>query len=312
MSKVSNRVLYVVSLNHATNDGSVYLLSSLFPVVLSLFDISVLQVGIIVSLGYLVNVLFQPVIGHYGEGRDPARLLALGIALITISIISFIFATGFLSLLASVVLLRLGSSFFHPVGISTVSRTYDGPALQKAMGFQSAFGNLGVLLTFLTAAPLYLLVGWRSTFLVFAIWTMMDILLTLTVLRSKISRESSNPLAESHECCPGNFLPCRICHDRSVHIGCRKCHPRHRSASCKRVCDILNLSSDLHGTVPLPGSYESESGTFVWTVVIKPDHWSFNLRSGERVHLAISRARSGVWSCCRTHTFGVGCYVSLD
>ncbi len=199
MSKVSNRVLYVVSLNHATNDGSVYLLSSLFPVVLSLFDISVLQVGIIVSLGYLVNVLFQPVIGHYGEGRDPARLLALGIALITISIISFIFATGFLSLLASVVLLRLGSSFFHPVGISTVSRTYDGPALQKAMGFQSAFGNLGVLLTFLTAAPLYLLVGWRSTFLVFAIWTMMDILLTLTVLRSRISRESSNPLAESQE-----------------------------------------------------------------------------------------------------------------
>jgi len=67
------------------------------------------------------------------------------------------------------------------------------------MGFQSAFGNLGVLLTFLTAAPLYLLVGWRSTFLVFAIWTMMDILLTLTALRARISRESSHPLAKSQE-----------------------------------------------------------------------------------------------------------------
>jgi MFS family permease len=69
--QVTNRVLYVVALNHATNDGSVYLLSSLFPIVLSIFDISVLQVGIIVAIGYLVNVLFQPVVGRYSEGRDP-------------------------------------------------------------------------------------------------------------------------------------------------------------------------------------------------------------------------------------------------
>ncbi len=131
-------------------------------------------------------------VGHYSEGRDPGRLLAIGISVITVSVISFVFATGFLSLLASVILLRLGSSFFHPVGISTISKSYGGPRLQKSMGFQSAFGNVGVLLVFLTSAPLYLAVGWRPTFVVFAVWTLADVILTLTFLRGQHSAASND------------------------------------------------------------------------------------------------------------------------
>jgi len=197
LTSSSNRILYLVSLNHATNDGSVYLLSSLFPIVLALFNISVFQVGIIVALGYLVNILFQPVVGHYSEGREPGRLLAIGISVITVSVISFVFATGFLSLLASVILLRSGSSFFHPVGISAISKSYGGPRLQKSMGFQSAFGNVGVLLVFLTSAPLYLALGWRATFIVFAIWTLADVVLTLTFLRGRHSAGSDDPQTPS-------------------------------------------------------------------------------------------------------------------
>src|SRR3989442_3861109 len=192
MTSSSNRILYLVSLNHATNDGSVYLLSSLFPIVLALFNFSVFQVGVIVAVVYLVNILFQPVIGHYSEGRDLGRLLAIGISIVTVSVISFVFATGFLSLLASVILLRLGSSFFHPVGISTISKSYGGPRLQKSMGFQSAFGNLGVLLVFLTSAPLYLAVGWRGTFVVFSAWALVIVVLTLTCVRDRDSAMSDD------------------------------------------------------------------------------------------------------------------------
>lgn len=197
MTSSSNRILYIVSLNHATNDGSVYVLSSLFPIVLALFNLSVFQVGLIVALGYLVNILFQPVVGHYSEGRDPARLLSIGISVIAFSIISFIFATGFLSLLASVILLRLGSSFFHPVGISTISKSYSGPRLRKSIGFQSAFGNIGVLLVFLTSAPLYLAFGWRATFIVFSAWTLADVVLTMTLLSGRHSAAPANPQTRS-------------------------------------------------------------------------------------------------------------------
>jgi FSR family fosmidomycin resistance protein-like MFS transporter len=176
---VSNRILYIVSMNHAVNDGSVYLLSSLFPIVTSLFGLSVLQVGVLVAIGYLVNVVSQPLIGRYSEGKDPKKLLALGMSIISLSVVSFVLATDFLFLLVSVVLLRVGSSFFHPVGFAAVSNAYEGPKLERAMGFQTSFGYVGILLVFLAAVPVYLAVGWKATFLIFAIFGVLDAAVTL-------------------------------------------------------------------------------------------------------------------------------------
>jgi hypothetical protein len=55
----ATRILIVVSINHAVNDGSNYLPSSLFPVVLSLSGLSVFQVGVLAGVGYLVSVETQ-------------------------------------------------------------------------------------------------------------------------------------------------------------------------------------------------------------------------------------------------------------
>ena len=181
----SKTVLYLVALNHAVNDGSVYLPSTLFPIMISLFSPSVFQVGLLVSAGYIVSVIFQPVIGHYSENRDPGRLLATGIMIVSISLLTFTISNGFPALLFSIILLRLGSSFFHPIGISAVSRTYRGPGLQRAMGFQSAFGNIGVLLIFLTAAPVYTLIGWAYTWILYASLTTIDVIITTLILQTK-------------------------------------------------------------------------------------------------------------------------------
>src|SRR3989442_1428100 len=77
MTSSSNRILYPVSLNHATNDGSVYLLSSLFPIVLALFNISALlylAVGwratfIVFAIWTLADVVLTLTLLR---GRDPA------------------------------------------------------------------------------------------------------------------------------------------------------------------------------------------------------------------------------------------------
>ncbi len=183
VERVSNRPLYVVSMNHAFNDGSVFFLSSLFPVVISLFGLSVFQVGVLVAVGYLVNVIFQPILGRFAEKADAKKLLAIGISLISFSVITFVPSTGFSTLLASVVLLRIGTSFFHPVGVSAITWTYAGKRLERALGFQSAFGNFGILIVFLVAAPLYLLLGWKSTFFGLGVVGSAVVLVTLIALR---------------------------------------------------------------------------------------------------------------------------------
>src|SRR3989442_705749 len=206
LERASNRILYLVSMTHAVNDGSVYLLSSLFPVVISLFGLSVLQVGILVGLGYLVSVIFQPVVGRYSEGRDSKKVLALGIAIISVAIASFVLATDFLTLLGSALLLRVGSSFFHPVGVSAVSKEYRGARLGHAMGFQSAFGNLGILLVFVSSAPLYFLLGWKATFLAFALIGVVDVAVTLFIFgtshwdgRHTGGNTGTDPPAKAHQ-----------------------------------------------------------------------------------------------------------------
>jgi len=171
-------------MNHAVNDGSVYLLTSLFPVVLTLFGLSVFQVGVLVGAGYLVSVVGQPIVGRYSESLDPKKLLALGLSIISVSVLSFVFASGFYSILASVLLLRAGSCFYHPVGVSAVSKAYRGHALDRAMGIQSAFGDLGILLVFVLSAPVYLAIGWKATFVLFALASAFDVAVTLAAYGS--------------------------------------------------------------------------------------------------------------------------------
>ncbi len=132
-------------------------------------------------------------VGHYSDGERPGTAASIRYPS-GLSIDSFFcLRNGFRQSSRFSSSSTGGSSFFHPVGISAVSRTYQGPKLQNAMAFQSSFGNLGVLLVFLTAAPLYLALGWRSTFLVFAAWTIADVVITLLTLRKAPNRLSGEP-----------------------------------------------------------------------------------------------------------------------
>lgn len=204
----TSSVLPVVAMNHAVNDGSVYLLSSLFPVVLTLFGMSVLQVGILVAAGYLVSVVSQPIVGHWSEREDPRKLLALGIGIISASVFSFIASNGFYSMLTSVIFLRLGASFFHPVGASTISRTYSGKRLDHSMGIMSAFGNLGIFLVFISAAPVYLTLGWKGTFILFAMIGAADVIITLVEFKKQKLASSYE-----HENVDTNKRPFNFKHD---------------------------------------------------------------------------------------------------
>ncbi len=178
----SNRPLYVVSLNHFINDGSTYLIASLFPAMELAFGLDIFQIGLLVGAGYIINVVFQPLTGRLAQVHSPRILFAAGISLIATSMLLFAEANSFLVLLASALILRLGSSFYHPIGASVISRAYMVEKLDFAMGFQSAFGNLGVVVAFLTSAPVYLALGWKGPFLIYAAVEGVTVVVTLLAL----------------------------------------------------------------------------------------------------------------------------------
>ena len=187
--KASNRTLYVVSLNHFVNDSSTYLIASLFPAVISAFGFSVLEIGVLVALGYVMNMVFQPLTGRLSERYEERMLLAIGISSMAVSMLMFTLSNTFYTMLASVAVLRFGSSFYHPVGVSAVSRTYRGTKLDDSMGFQSSFGNLGVMLAFLLSAPLYLAFGWRGPFMIYAALQVGVVVLTSVAMPGRATTE---------------------------------------------------------------------------------------------------------------------------
>lgn len=162
------RLLVAISLHHATNDGSLVLLGALFPVLIDAFSLSLSEIGAL-GLAIFATLVLQLLIGAASDRLASRYLLEAGAVLMGLSLLAVTVVERYEGLFLAVIGLRVGGSFYHPVGIGWVSREFAGPGVDRAMGIQSGFGNFGVIAAFLSAAPLYALGGdWRLPFYVWA------------------------------------------------------------------------------------------------------------------------------------------------
>ncbi len=163
-----------------------------------------LQIGILTSVALLTTVVFQVLFGFLSDRAQPRYLLSAGMLILGLAALLIVGLSGFSLLLLAVVLLRVGSSFYHPVGISWISKLYKGGPVDKAMGFQSAFGDAGVIIAFVTSPILALQFGWAGPFLLWGVASLAASLLGWAITRSVEYRP--NPLTAP----PLSHLPHQI------------------------------------------------------------------------------------------------------
>ncbi len=159
------RVLLATCLYHLTNDGSTIVVAGEITVLRDRLGFDYGGVGLLTAVALVATVVSQLAFGWMSDRRDPARFLTLGIAFLGVMWIAVAAAWAFLPFLILVALARIGSGFYHPVGISWVGQAYAGPTLDRAMGFQSAFGDMGEILGLGTAAVLGAALWWQAPFL---------------------------------------------------------------------------------------------------------------------------------------------------
>lgn len=159
--------LPVLTLYHAVDDGMLASISAMFPILMENkgFGLSYETIGLLTSIGLTVTVIFQLFTGRVGDVRDTRILMSLGILMMGITSFLLTFAWDFISLLCVVLLVRVGASFYHPIGIGWISKKYSGEALDRSMGYQSALGDTGVLIAFLTTGFIAMQWGWRAPFI---------------------------------------------------------------------------------------------------------------------------------------------------
>jgi FSR family fosmidomycin resistance protein-like MFS transporter len=190
MQSIRRKVLSTVALHHFCNDASVVALPAIFPL---LYTEGVLikrysNIGTIILIGLAIAVVFQLLIGHHIKRRHYRCCLALDALIVGISLILITLSRNYLMLVLFFIGIRIGTSVYHPVGISWITSSFQGKGLDRAMGFQSAFGDIGVLFAFASTGLLAQILGWRTPLI---IWGTIN--LAAVGIGLAISRGTSDP-----------------------------------------------------------------------------------------------------------------------
>jgi MFS family permease len=159
--------LPVLTLYHAVDDGMLASIAAMFPILSKIgdFGLSYQNIGLLTSIGLTVTIFFQVLAGRAGDQKDTRLMMTIGILILGITSFLLTFAWDFISLLSIILLVRMGASFYHPIGIGWISKKYEGEALDRSMGYQSAMGDTGVLVAFLTTGIIAMEWGWKAPFI---------------------------------------------------------------------------------------------------------------------------------------------------
>ena len=157
-----NRILSTVSIYHALNDGAISVVPILFPIFKEMYNLSYTQVGLITSISLFIHLIAQLLIGVAADGKNSRTLLSTGILLVSASMLLITQTQGFYTLLVFLIFMRFSASFFHPVGVGWVSRTFKNHRVDWAMGIQSGSADLGAFIALSTTLFITELAGWLS------------------------------------------------------------------------------------------------------------------------------------------------------
>jgi MFS transporter, FSR family, fosmidomycin resistance protein len=190
------KVLLAISFCHLLNDTVQSLLPAIYPLLRNTFHLDFGQVGLIAFTSTFTASLLQPVVGLYSDRRHQPYLLALGMGVTLVGLLTLSMAGRYGVVLLAAGLVGVGSSVFHPES-SRVARMASGGQHGMAQSLFQVGGNAGSALGPLLAA--YVLpkgqssIAWFSFLAVLAIVLLVDIGAWVKRQRANQANRSSAP-----------------------------------------------------------------------------------------------------------------------
>ena len=162
------KVMSLVGLAHASSHFGHMLLPPLFPVFMQEFGLSFAQVGLLMSVFFVVSGIGQALSGFVVDklGARPVLFLALGTFLCACLVASG--AQGYGWLVAAAALAGLANCPFHPIDFSILNQRVSSARLGYAFSVHGLSGSLGWALTPVLLVGLMGIMGWRNAYLVTA------------------------------------------------------------------------------------------------------------------------------------------------
>jgi FSR family fosmidomycin resistance protein-like MFS transporter len=144
-------ILITIALSHCINDMLQAVIPSIYPVLKHKFNLTFSQIGLITLTYQITASILQPFVGFYTDRRPRPYSLVIGMGFTLLGLLAVSVASNFYYLLASVSLIGIGSSIFHPES-SRVAHMASGGKKGMAQSVFQLGGNAGSAIGPLLAA----------------------------------------------------------------------------------------------------------------------------------------------------------------
>ena len=141
-TKATLSVLLMVSLGHLLNDMFQAVIPAIYPMIKETLGLSFLQIGAITLTNQITSSLLQPMVGYFSDKHPRPYGLVVGMCFTLTGLLLLSIANSFVLVLLSVAFVGVGSSVLHPES-SKVARLASGGAKGMAQSIFQIGGNVG-------------------------------------------------------------------------------------------------------------------------------------------------------------------------
>jgi MFS transporter, FSR family, fosmidomycin resistance protein len=151
----------LVGLAHCISHFSQLLLAPLFPWLKDAFGVSYAELGLLMSIFFVVSCFVQALSGFVVDRFSPRPVLFAGLGLLGLAAFGFAASTSYWMLAAFSVVAGVGNGVFHPVDYTLLNRKVHPSRLGHAFSVHGITGSLGWALAPAMLVPLTLAYSWR-------------------------------------------------------------------------------------------------------------------------------------------------------
>jgi MFS family permease len=150
-----------VTVGHGVNEFCAIVLPPVIPLLVADFGISYGQAGFLLTVFFLMYLLFQLPAGIVGDRIGQSRVIVAGLLAMTVGIGIASVAQTYEMLLVAQAVAGIGGSTFHPVGMSIISDVEGTETEGRAMGVFGFGGTVGIMAAPVLVGGLAAITTWR-------------------------------------------------------------------------------------------------------------------------------------------------------
>ena len=156
------RVVGVVTVGHGINEFLTIVFPPIIPLLVAELGITYGQAGFLLTVFFLMYVLFQLPAGVLADWLGKRRVMVVGLAVMSAAVLLAALAESYRGLLVAQAVAGIGGSTYHPTGMAIISDGEREATKGRAMGVFGLGGALGTLLSPVVVGGLAAVFDWRA------------------------------------------------------------------------------------------------------------------------------------------------------